>query len=338
LSLGQVSVFLRYAPRRVNCDHCGIRVERVPWAAHDSWFTQPFEELVAFLCQITDKTAVTKVIGISWEAVGNVVKRIVARKFDASRLANVRRIGIDEFSYRKHHRYVTIVVDHDTRRVIWASEGNGAATLQKFFDELGPAGVARLQLATIDMAGGYMKALRQHAPHVKIVFDRFHVQSLATLAVDQVRRMLQKTMKTIKGARYALLKNPWNLTPKQRRQLASIQATNRPLYRAYLLKEALRDALAQRTASKGKRALKKWIAWAQRSRLAPFVRTAATIKQHFAGIIGYIKHRVTNAVVEGINGRMRMVARRAYGFHSAGALIAMFFLCAGGIQLNPPLP
>ena len=345
LAYGPLRVVLRYAPRRVWCARCGgVRIEKVPWARHGSWFTERLEELVAYLVQVTDKTTVTRLMGISWEAVDGIVRRIVHDRLMPERLVGLQRIGIDEFSYRKRHRYITVVVDHDTQRVVWAAEGRGADTLGRFFDALGEERVAQLKLVTIDMAGGYKKALRDRAPHVQVIFDRFHVQRLASDAVDQVRRSLWRTLKgtdgadDLKGTRYALLKSPWNLTRHERQKLHELQRTNRKLYRAYLLKEALARALDYKQPKRAERALREWLAWASRSRLAPFVRVARTIRGHLDGILAYIRHRLTNGVVEGINNRLRMVARRAFGFHSPGALIAMVHLCAGHVPLNPPLP
>jgi len=345
LSYGRVRVFLEYAPRRVACGRCGgVRVEKVPWADHASWFTRDFEERVAYHAQVMDKTAVTKLLGISWEAVGAIVSRVVERTMDEDRLGTLQRIGIDEFSYRKHHRYLTTVVDHDTRRVVWAAKGRGADTLAEFFSLLGPDGVARLKLATIDMAGGYIKALEERAPHVKIVFDRFHVQRLASVAVDEVRRKIWREMKgtkaasAIKGMRFILLKNPWNLSRKERRRLAELQHTNRRLYRAYLLKEALAAALDYKQLSRASRALDDGLAWATRSKLPAFVKLARTLRKHRDRILAYVTERITNGVVEGINNRLRTIARRSYGVHSAEPLIAMLHLCVGGIELNPPVP
>ena len=345
LSYGTVKVFLEYAVRRVQCRRCqGVRVEQVPWAAHGSWFTRPFEELIAYHAQVTDRTSVCKMLGVSWEAVGTVVRHVVDRTLDDDRLHGVTRIGIDEFSYRKRHRYVTVVVDHDSKRVIWAGKGRGAATLFEFFDLLGEEGVKRLKLATIDMAGGYKKALAERAPHVKVVYDRFHVQRLASVAVDEVRRALWRDMKgtaagkEIKGSRFVLLKNSRALTRDERARLSTIQKTNQKLYRAYLLKESLAAALNYKQTARARRALDDWLVWASHSRLPSFVKCARTIRAHKEGILAYIKERATNAVVEGFNTRMRAVARRAYGFHTASALIGMMYLCLGGIQLNPPLP
>ena len=345
LSFGSFRIHLEYSPRRVDCADCGgVRVEQVPWAAHTSWFTRDFEELVAYLAQVTDKTSVCNLMGIAWDTVTNIVDRVVRDRLDPHRLDGLRRIGIDEFSYRKHHRYLTVVVDHATDRVVWAAEGRGAATLNSFFDLLGEERCAGIELATIDMAGGYLKAIQERLPNAEIVFDRFHVQRLATDAVDAVRRAMWAELKgtpegkALKGTRWALLKNPWNLARRDRDKLREVQRTNRPLYRAYLLKETLAKALDYLQPKRARDLLVEWSAWAARSRLAPFARAARTVRRHLDGILAYIRHRLTNAVVEGINTRLRMVARRAYGFHSPGALVAMYHLCAGKLRLHPPLP
>jgi transposase len=283
-------------------------------------------------------------MGISWRTVGSIVERIVAERLDPHRFNGLRRIGVDEFSYRKRHRYITVVVDHDTRRVIWAKEGKSSDTLASFFGELGPDRAASIEHVTMDMAGSYIKAVTEHVPQAEIVFDRFHVQRLASDAVDAVRRAQWREFKgtdegkAIKGARFPLLKNPWNLTVPERRRLRDVQRTNAPLYRAYLLKEMLAKALDYLQPKRARRMLDAWLAWACRSRLEPFVKLANTIREHKESILAYIKHRLTNGVVEGINNRTRMVARRAYGFHSSAALISMLHLCSGGIELQPPLP
>ena len=151
LSWGRMPAWLRYAPWRVSCRRCrGVKVEQVPWASGSSVFTSGFEELAAYLAQVTDRTAVSRLLGISWVTVGSIVERIVARRLDGARFAKLRRIGVDEFSYRKRHRYLTIVVDHDERRVVWAGRGRSAETLGAFFEQLGPGGCARIELVTPD--------------------------------------------------------------------------------------------------------------------------------------------------------------------------------------------
>ncbi len=290
------------------------------------------------------RTAITQLMGGSWRAVGNIVERIVSERLQDSRLDGVRRIGIDEFSYRKRHRYMTVIVDHDRQCVIWAGKGKGADTLRAFFDELGDERAAAIETATIDMSGGYLAAIKERVPHAEVVYDRFHVQRLASDAVDKVRRELWRSLqgteegKAIKGTRYALLKNPWNLSDVERTKLSEVQRTNAGLYRAYLLKETLAKALDYLQPTRARRALDAWLAWASRSRLKPFVKLARTIRNHKAGILAYIRERLTNGIVEGINNRLRMIARRAFGFHSPQPLIAMLFLCCGGIKVEPALP
>jgi len=293
---------------------------------------------------VTDKTAVTRLLGISWRSVGAIVERLVEQRLDGGRFEGLRRIGIDEFSYRKRHRYLTVVVNHDSGKAVWASKGKGAEALSTFFRALGEEGCAALETVTMDMSGGFQKAVAEHAPQAQVVFDRFHVQRLASDAVDAVRReQLQQLRGSEQGKdlfriRFSLWKSPENLTREERKKLSTIERSNKPLYRAYLLKEALATALGYHQLWRMKEALQDFLRWAARSRLKPFIKLARTIRKHFDGIVAYAKERMTNGIVEGINNRLRMIARRAYGFHSPEALIAMLFLCCGGIKLHPRLP
>jgi len=348
LVVGARVVLLAYAPRRVHCRRCGVRTEQVPWGASASRFSWAFEEWVAYLAQITDQTKVHKLTGVAWSTVGQIIERVVSRRLSPERLSNLRRIGIDEFSYRKRHRYLTIVVDHDRRRVVWAAEGRSAETLRGFFREVGPQACAAIELVSIDMAGGYKKAIAEFLPGAQVIYDRFHVQRLASDALDAVRRSLVREAaaedddsdesQAIKKTRWVLLKGWHRLDAEERARLHEVQRTNRPLYRGYLLKETLAGALDYRQPARAEKALRSWIAWACRSRLRPFVRVARTLRAHFTGVLAYIQHRLTNGLAEGLNNKLRIVSRRAYGFHSAEALIAMLFLNSGGIELSPRLP
>lgn len=347
LHLGAIRIILEYAPRRVQCPTCGVRVEEVPWARQDSRFTRPFEEMTAYLAQITNKTEVSRMMGIAWRTVGNIIERVVADKLDAERLENLRRIGVDEFSYRKRHRYITVVVDHDRKRVVWAAEGKSSETLNAFFDELGKERAGKLETITIDMSAAFIKSIEDKAPQAQIVFDLFHVLKLASEAVDEVRRsMVRRLMEidspdeaaAVKKSRFVLLRRPWDLSSKEWDKLSAIQEHNAPLYRAYLLKESLSDVFDETSIEAAKEALNRWLAWASRSKLQPFVKTAGTIREYKDRILAYIETKLTNGMTEGFNNKLRMIARRAFGFHSAGALIAMLFLCCGGVTTDPPLP
>lgn len=344
LALGRWPFWLEYTPRRVHCRRCGVTVEQVPWAVHGSRFTKEFEEMTAYLTQRMDRTAVRLLMGIDWRTVGTIVTRIVKERLDPHRLENLYVIGVDEISFRRHHNYITVVVDHLRKRVVWTGEGKGADTLERFFDALGPERTKQLRTATIDMSPSYISALERHAPQAEIIFDRFHVQRLASVAVDKVRRQQVRELqgtdegRFIKWSRYALLKNPWNLTGLEKLRLSEVQRHNRPLYRAYLLKETLARALDYFDLGRATKALDEWISWASRSRLKPFVKVAQTIKKYKAGILAYIPGRQTNGFTEGLNNKIRLITRRAYGFHGAESLKAMIHLCCGGITLDPPLP
>jgi len=345
LGLGSLRIWLRYAPRRARCKHCKVtRVEHLPWAHPNTGFTTAFEELCAYLAQITDWTSVTKLLGIDWRTVGVIIGRVVDRKLDPCRLKGLRSIGVDEFSYRKRHRYITIIVDHHSRRVVWTGKGKGAAALTRFFAEIGPEACQQLESVTMDMSAGYRRAVLDHAPQAVIVFDRFHVQKLAGDALDEVRRQVVREAddsefaKAIKRSRWPLLKNAEDTTEKDERKLSDIERDYKQLYRAYLLKETLRKALSRQQPWRARRDLCEWIGWAARSRLDPFKRLSKTIRKHLDGIVAYTELRLTNGLVEGINAKSRMIARRAYGFHSAHALMAMIMLCSGGIMLSPALP
>jgi transposase len=341
LDICGLAVELEYEAWRVDCATCGVTTEMVPWADPGTGFTYPFEDMVAFLAQRTDKTTVSKMMSVAWKTVGRIVERVVARRGPEDRLDHLRNIGVDELSYRRHHEYVTIVTDHDAGRVVWAAPGKDADTLKRFFEELGVERTSKLEIVTIDMSKAYKAAITEAAPHVKVVFDRFHVQRLAHDALDKVRRQQWRAADadekaSIKGTRFALQKNPWNLTQSEHERLTDVQRSNKPLYRAYLLKETLGDILDRRQVHVARTRLFEWITWAFRSRLEPFRKLGHTLKEHAEGILAYVATGLSNGRSEGMNGKVRTITRRAFGFHSAWSLIALIFLCCSGIVV--PLP
>lgn len=340
LDFGGMKVHLRYAPRRVDCPRCGVTTEYVPWAAPGSWFTEAFEDTAAFLAQAAAKTVVSTLMRVAWETVGSIIERVVARRRPSDPLDGLTELGVDELSYRRHHEYVTIVTDHATGRVVWAHPGKNADTLRLFFQQLGAERCARLRAVSVDMSQAYITAVREAAPQATLVFDRFHVQRLAHDALDQVRRgevreAPTEDRKALKNSRFALQKNPWNLSDIERAKLSEVQRTNRKLYRAYLLKETLAAILDRRQHSVAKAKLVEWASWAAHSQLPPFARTAKTVLKHLDGIVAYVATGLSNARAEGLNGKVRAITRRSFGFHSAWSLIAMIFLCCSGITLKP---
>jgi transposase len=342
LDFAGMEVILKYRQRRVACRRCGeVHAELVPWAEPGSRFTRDFEDQAAYFAQVMDRTTTSRMLRIAWRTVGKIIERVVARLGPADRLEDLEYISLDELSYRRHHEYITTVVDHVGSKVVWAAKGKSAATVDEFFKALGPERAAKLKGITMDMSGAYIEAVKRGAPDAQIIFDRFHVQRMAQDAVDQVRREQVRLLagtddaKTLKKTRWALLKNPWNLTAVEGDKLIEVQRDNRPLYRAYLLKESLAEIFARRQVNVAREKFIQWCGWAARSRLAPFKKLAATIRRHLDGILAFIETGLSNGPIEGLNGKIRTITRRAYGFHSASSLISFIFLCCTGLTLHP---
>ena len=342
LDFGGVRVLLRYRLRRVKCPCCGIVVELVPWTEEvSSWFTRDFEDQVAYCAQRLDKTAVTQVFGVAWRTVGRILERVVRRKRPGAPLDGLEFIGVDELSYRKHHHYLTLVTDHAGKRIVWGREGKSAETLAAFFDELGEERCKIIRAVTMDMSQAYIKVVRERLPWSQIIFDRYHVEQLVRDALDKTRRQewqrLRGTVdaKSVKHLRWVLLKNPWNLHDFERQKLSTLPKTNARLYRAYLLKESFMDLLDRRQPNVVAEKLGDWLSWASRSRFPEFVRVARTIRKHREDILAFIRFRLSNGLIEGLNAKARLLTRRAYGFHSANAVLAMIMLCCTKLRLQP---
>ena len=345
LDFGGVRVYIRYGLRRVSCCVCGVVAEAVPWCDNTTArFTTPFEEAVGFLVQRCDQTSVQEMFRIAWVTVGQIVERVMQRHRPDDPLDGLMAIGIDELSYRKGHQYVTTGTDQLSGQIVWAAEGKNAATLTSCFAELGAARRAAIAVVTMDMSAAYITVVTQQVPHAQIVFDRFHVQQLVNEALDETRREEWRRLRTVdeqhakkvKGLRWSLLKNPWNLTPTQSQRLSTLQQDNGRLYRAYLLKETFAGILDRHQPNVVTDRLNEWLSWASRSRLPEFVKVARTIRGHLSDIVAYIRWGVTNGIVEGLHNKVRVITRRAYGFHSASALIGMIMLCCTNIRLRPP--
>jgi transposase len=345
LDLGVTLAFVEADAPRVTCRRHGVVVCAVPWARHQARFTRAFDDQVAWLAVNTSKSAVAALMRIAWRTVGSICERVAAeahREIDL--LAGLRRIGIDEISHRTGQRYLTVVVCHDTGRLVWAAAGRDRGTVEAFLDALGEERCTQIELVSADMAAWVAGPISERCPQAELCLDPFHIVALATDALDEIRRDVwnearraghTQLARDLKGARFALWKNPEHLTARQHAKLADVQTTNRRLYRAYLLKEQLRQ-IYRLPADAAIRLLEAWLEWARRCRLRPFVRLARTITQQRTGIVAAIQHGLSNARVEAINTQIRLITRRAYGFHSPDALIALAMLSLA--DLCPPLP
>ena len=346
LDLGSTKAFVQAEAPRVECRRHGVVVARTAWARHGSRFTRAFEQQVAWLATHCSKSAICELMRISWPTVGRIIERVVAdeRLRQGDPLEGLTRIGIDELSFRKGQRYITVVVDHDTGRLVWAAEGRDKQTVLAFFDQLGEERAARIRLVSSDLGEWITRAVPGRCPGATLCLDPYHVVALASSALDEVRREVWQQARRagdktgarwLKGARWALWKRPERLTERQQAKLATIAHVNRRLYRAYLLKEQLR-LVFQSSSEEAVPLLEAWLAWARRCRIPSFVKLAKTITANKTGITATLTHRLSNARIEAINTTLRLITRRAYGFHSAQALIALAMLTVGG--LRPPLP
>src|ERR1039457_2772262 len=251
LALGSPFCFLEADAPRVSCRRHDVVVAAVPWARHDSRFTRSFEDQVAWLACRCSKTAVSELMRVAWRSVRGILERVAdeARR-NVDLLDGLERIGIDEISHRKGQRYLTIVVDHHTGRLVWAAAGRDRKTVLAFFDALGEERCKQIELVSADMAAWISGPIAERVPDAICCVDPFHVVMLAAEALDDVRREVWhearrqgnlQLARDLKGARFAVWKNPENLTDRQAAKLATIQQTNARLYRAYLLKEQLRQ-------------------------------------------------------------------------------------------------
>jgi transposase len=345
LDVGGLRCVIECRLRRLYCPGCGDLPETVEWARSGARYTRDFDDLAAWLAQQMNQTQVTKLMRIGWETVGKILARVVAEKLDRGRLDGLRLIGVDEVSYGADHKFLTCVADHETGGIVWATEGRNAASLRAFFDGLSDEQKASIRAVSIDMSAGYEKAIRapEGVPHAQVCFDPFHVVQLGGKACDQVRRdeynkhgrSSTDTGKWIKGARYSLLKDTANQTPKQLLKLAEVVTTNKAMYRAFLLYSELRYIYRLPKEEAAER-LDAWLAWASRSRLKPFIKLARTLRKHKAGVLAAVELGISNGRLEALNSKVRLLSHRAYGFHSADALIAMIYLCCAGITIALP--
>ena len=321
-------------------------------------FTRDFEDVVAWLAQRTDKTTIPRLLRCSWAAVTAITVRVVADHLDDHRLDGLYRIGIDEVAYRKGHRYLTVVADHDRDgAVVWAAEGKSGATLERFYDALGAERTTQLTAASMELHGAYARVTCARAPQVRVCADPFHVVKLANHALDEVRRAewntarhaakvsrpspigrvrQNPTAQLVKHTRWALLKEPTRWTTRQRQMIEQLRRARHVLFRAWVLKEALRDLSRLPVGHPADRSLDTRLARASRSRISAMLALSQTIRAHRDEILAAVDLGLSNSKLEGRNSKIRLINHRGYGHHTATALIAMIHLCCSGLTITLP--
>ncbi len=373
LDFGTTLVEIEGYTHRVKCPEHGVVTAYIPWAYPGSGFTRDFDLTVGWLAVYLPRSVVSEYMRIDWETVGRCVHRTLndIEPERSRRLDNLVNIGIDETSYKKGHKYITVIVNHDTNCVVWAAQGHGKTVLEAFYKQLSKEQLASIKVVTGDGAKWITECVNEFTPDCERCVDPFHVVQWAMEALDEVRREVwreayneaQKLVKQnprkagrpkendpettairkakakaeeIKNSAYALGKAPENLTEKQQLRLEMIAQNNDRLYRAYRLKEMLRLLLKIKDVDEAEATLKRWLWWASHSRIPAFKELYQKIKRHKDHILNAIKLGMSNARIEATNNKIKLIIRKAYGFRNIQNMLDMVYLVCSDLKV--PLP
>jgi transposase len=373
LDFGGILVEIEADTHRIRCPEHGVVTAAVPWAYPGSSFTKDFDLSVAWLAEYIPRSAVANYMRIDWQTVGNCISRSLhdLEPERSRRLNGLVNIGIDETSYRKGHKYITVIVNHDTNAVVWVADGHGKSVLEQFYKALSPEQLASIKVVTGDGARWITDCVNEFTPNCERCIDPFHVVEWAMDALDEVRRerwhaayekakqfakdnpqkrgrpkaddkaaakvqAARNEASEIKRSTYSLGKAPEHLTERQKIRLDMIQATDPKLYRAYSMKESLRLLLKSTDVEQAKLDLKHWLWWASHSRIPAFHALYEKIKRHREHILNTIRLGLSNARIEATNNKIKLIIRKAYGFRNIQNMIDMVYLVCSDIRI--PLP
>lgn len=320
LDLAQKSVWLEVPQRKVRCANCGIRVEALAFVEPHRRFTKRFEQAVADLCRLLPIKHVAEHFGLSWHTVKEIDHRRLQAEVGTPCYDGLRLLAVDEIAVRKRHQYMSVVLDLEAGRIVWVGEGRSEETLRAFFNELTADQRASIEAIAADMSPPFRKAIRTWCPHAALVFDFFHVvakysrEVIDVIRAQQVKRHAGTERKYIKGSRYLLLRNQRDLEPSERRQLRELLAVNEPLQIAYMLKEQLKHIWSYRSEGWAERAVLQWSALAFDSGLQPLIRFAKGLLRHVDGILNHCRYPIHTGRLEGINNKIKVIKRQAYGY------------------------
>ena len=356
-------VFLRYSTYRVYCPHCKkVHTCMVPWASHGSRFTHKFEEVTTWFVLQMNKSATSSYMRIAWRSVGEIASRVkdAIALTAGDPLDGLEYIGIDETSYCKGHKYMLVVVNHANGKVVWVHEGHDKATIELFFVELGPERCKNIKLVSCDGARTIRDCIEKYCENAERCVDPFHVVEWTMEALDKVRAEFWRKARAeelkvkrgrgrpkkgeekeetlsqiIKDSKYAVGKAPENLTTNQRKKLELIEVKCPVLYRARALKESLRVIFSMEY-EQAKEELDKWLVWASRCRIKPFVELQKKIRRHYDAILSSIRFGLSNARIEATNNKIKLVIRMAYGFRNTRNMLDMVMLKCGCYKVSLP--
>jgi transposase len=338
LNFFQHQTYLNARVPRVRCETCGIRQVNVPWARPDSGFTLLFEAMVMTMVSAMPVAAVARIVGEHDTRLWRVVHHYVDEGRARADASEVSQVAIDETAARRGHDYITLFVDIDQARVLFATEGKDAATVAAFAEDLAAHGGApdAVEEVCIDMSPAFIKGVAESLPEAAVTFDKFHAVKIINDAVDQVRREEQKGRPELKRTRYAWLKNETNLSIGQHEIIDSLALSNLKTARAYRIRLAFQAFYQQPSRQDAEAFLKRWYFWVTHSRLQPMVDAAKTLKRHWDGILRWHDSKIANGLIEGINSLVQAAKAKARGYRSTRNLKAMIYLVAGKLDLRLP--
>jgi transposase len=338
LNFFQHQAYLTARVPRVRCETCGIRQVNLPWARPDSGFTLLFEAMVMTLVSAMPVAAVARIVDEHDTRLWRVVHHYVAEGRARLDAAAVSRVAIDETAARRGHDYISLFVDLDQARVLFATEGKDAASGAAFAEDLAahggdPAAIAEV---CIDMSPAFIKGVAESLPEAAVTFDKFHAVKIVNDAVDEVRREEQKSRPELKKTRYAWLRNETNLSTGQRETIDSLAHSNLKTARAYQIRLTFQAFYQQPSRQDAEAFLKTWYFWATHSRLQPMIDAARTVTRHWEGILRWHDSKIANGLIEGINSLVQAAKAKARGYRSIRNLKAMVYLVAGKLDLRLP--
>ncbi len=339
LNFFQHETYLHAGVPRVECPHgCGVKTINVPWARARSDFTLLFEAYIMLLVKEMPVNAVAKLVGEHDTRLWRILKHYVKEARAKADYSSVRKIGIDETSAKMGHDYISLFVDLERAKLLFATEGKGKETVSAFTNDLVQHGgkPEKIESVCCDLSPSFVAGVKEHLANAELVFDRFHIMKIVNDAVDEVRRLEAKENELLKKTRYLWLKNPEKLTKKQQKKLESLKYENLDTVKAYNIKLSLRSFFEQPDRKAGEEFLKRWYFWATHSRLVPIVKAAYTIKNHWEGILSWFSSRITNGLLEGLNSLIQAAKARARGYRNKENFITISYIIASDLDYNLP--
>ena len=344
LNFFQHECYLEVRVPRVRLPDGSVRQVEPTWFGRLDGFTLMFEALIVLLAQQMPFSVVAKMTGLSWYYVHAICSRYVDDAVDLTDLSELAAVAIDETSCRRGHEYVTIVADEEQRRVVFVAEGRDATTVAAFGAHLGSHGgkPEKITNVCIDMSPAFIKGVGEHLSNATITYDKFHVVAHASKAIDETRRREQRNDPSLKGLRWALLKDRTKLNFEQRQDLDAlvVQYTTNRVARAWLYREQLRDILDRKQPNVVHSMLWQWCTNVMRSKVEPMKEVAMLVRRHFDGIVAWSRTRQTNEFIEALNGLFQAAKRKARGYTRFTTMRTVLFLIAGKLdfaKLNPHL-